>query len=87
MKVKFFVLSLFLLLFSMNSQAQSSFKGTKTVLHQEVTTVKKEATSASKKPTQQTKDNIKRRNMAKYKAMAQRNRRADIKKKNLKSKK
>jgi len=71
MKVKILTLGLFLLVFSMNSQAQTAFKATKTVLHQEAKIVKKEATPASKKSTQQTKNNIRRRNMAKYKAMSQ----------------
>jgi len=77
MKVKFFVLGLFLLGFSMNSQAQVALKGTQTVLHQEVITVKKEAPSTSKTSTKQTKDNIRRRNMAKYKTMSKKSRQSD----------
>ena len=76
MKIKILVISLFLLAFSMNSQAQVTLKGTKTVQHQEVLPVKKEATSTSKTSTQQTKDNIRRRNMAKYRAMSQKSRNA-----------
>lgn len=79
MKIKILVISLFLLAFSMSSQAQVALKGTKTVQHQEVLPVKKEATSTSKTSktsTQQTKDNIRRRNMAKYRAMSQKSRNA-----------
>ena len=70
MKVKILISGLFLLVFSINTQAQVALKGTKTVLHQEVTTVEKEATPASKKSSQQTKNNIRRRNMAKYRTMS-----------------
>jgi len=77
MKVKTLVLGLFLLGFSMNSQAQVALKGTKTVLHQEVITVKKEAPSTSKTSTEKTKDNIRRRNMAKYKTMSRKPRQND----------
>lgn len=72
MRIKISILGLFLLGFSMNIQAQSIVSEKKATLTPATKTVKVEVPTATKNSSQQTKDNIRRRNMAKYKAMSSR---------------
>ena len=73
MKVKILTLTLFLLGFSMSTQAQSAVTTENTKVQQSVKKVASEQTSTTpSNPSQQTKDNIRRKNMAKYKKMSSR---------------
>jgi len=71
MRIKISILGLFLLGFSMNTQAQSTISEKKANLNPVVKTEKVKVSTSTKSSSQQTKDNIRRRNMAKYKAMSQ----------------
>ena len=64
MRIKILTLSLIFLGFSLNIQAQNTANRKSLMVSQEVK-------SQPKTPSQQTKENIRRRNMAKYKAMSQ----------------
>jgi len=71
----------------MNTQAQSTISEKKANLNPVVKTEKVKVSTSTKSSSQQTKDNIRRRNMAKYKAMSQKSRpalKAKGKKKNSK---
>lgn len=85
MRITILTLSLILLGFSINTQAQSPTTSKKLEVSQDVKSKYASASSSQPKTSsQQTKDNIRRRNMAKYKAMSQKSKKsvAASKKKN-----
>jgi len=85
MRIKISILCLFLLGFSINIQAQRAIPEKKVQLNTTTKTEKVAIATSSKSSSQQTKDNIRRRNMAKYKAMSRKPRSAATKTRRKKS--